>query len=124
MEDRKVALVTGAGRGIGKAIALKLAAEGMFVIVNYNGSAQAAADTVKEIEEMGQSAVAMQCDVSDFAACESLFKEVIGTYGRLDVLVNNAGITRENEGGRFRRGNPRKSQRRVQYDQVRCETDG
>ncbi len=96
MEERKVALVTGAGRGIGKAIALKLAAEGMFVVVNYNGSAEAAADTVKEIEEMGQNAAAIQCDVSDFAACEAFIKRVIVEYGRLDVLVNNAGITRDN----------------------------
>lgn len=96
MEERKVALVTGAGRGIGKAIALKLAEEGMFVVVNYNGSAQAASDTVKEIENMGQSAAAVQCDVSDFAACEAFIKQVIAEYGRLDVLVNNAGITRDN----------------------------
>lgn len=94
--DKKVALVTGAGRGIGKAIALRLAADGMFVIVNFNGSREAAEETVREIEAMGQEAAALQCDVSDFAACEEFLKSVIQTYGRLDVLVNNAGITRDN----------------------------
>ena len=92
----KVALVTGAGRGIGKGIALRLAAEGAFVIVNYCGSRQAAEDTVAQMMEKGGQAAACQCDVSDFAACEQMAKEIITEYKHLDILVNNAGITRDN----------------------------
>ncbi len=93
--ENKVALVTGAGRGIGKAIAKALASEGAVVIVNYNGSAQRAAETVKEIEEAGGKALAIRCNVADFTACKDMIDGIIKEQGRLDILVNNAGITRD-----------------------------
>lgn len=95
MLEGKVALVTGAGRGIGRAIAVRLAGAGARVIVNYNGSEAKARDTVKEIEESGGEAIALKCDVSDFTACAELAKTVIDKFGRLDILVNNAGVTRD-----------------------------
>ena len=95
MLSGKIALVTGAGRGIGKAIAIKLASLGATVVVNYSGSKEKAEETVAEIVAAGGSAEAMQCDVSDFKACEELAKAVVAKYGRLDILVNNAGVTRD-----------------------------
>jgi 3-oxoacyl-[acyl-carrier protein] reductase len=96
MLDQKIALVTGAGRGIGKAIALRLAMEGATVIVNYNGSAARAEETVREIRDMGQMAESYQCNVSDYDAVAEMIQYVVKTYGRLDILVNNAGITKDN----------------------------
>lgn len=95
MLTEKIALVTGASRGIGKATAMELAERGATVIVNYSGSEEKAQQTVSEIKKNGGEAVAVKCDVADFAACEKLAKDVIGRYGRLDILVNNAGITRD-----------------------------
>ena len=95
MSDRRIALVTGASRGIGAAVAKRLAADGYFVLVNYNGSAQRAQEVVTQITAAGNEAVAMQCDVSDFDACGELIARITADYGRLDVLVNNAGITRD-----------------------------
>ena len=95
MLDKKVALVTGASRGIGASVAKKLAEEGIFVIVNYNGSKERADGVVDEIAAAGGEAVAMQCDVSDFEACGAFITELVKTYGRLDILVNNAGITKD-----------------------------
>lgn len=92
----KVALVTGAGRGIGRAVALALAAEGALVLVNYNGSRECALEVAAEIEEAGGSAEAVGCDVSDFAACGRMIDEVVKKYTRVDILVNNAGIARDN----------------------------
>jgi 3-oxoacyl-[acyl-carrier protein] reductase len=91
----KNALVTGAGRGIGRAIALELAAKGAFVIVNYNGSKDAADQVVADIKAAGGDAVAYQCNVSDFEACKNMIDELIRTYAHIDILVNNAGITRD-----------------------------
>lgn len=91
----KNALVTGAGRGIGKAIALELAANGAFVIVNYNGSKDAAEQTVAEIRAAGGDAVACQCNVSDYEACKNMIDGLIKSYAHIDILVNNAGITRD-----------------------------
>ena len=91
----KIALVTGAGRGIGKAIALDLAANHAFVIVNYNGSKDAAEQTVAEIRAAGGDAVAYQCNVSDFDSCGNMITELIKEYKHIDILVNNAGITRD-----------------------------
>lgn len=91
----KNALVTGAGKGIGKAIAMELAANGAFVIVNYNGSKAAAEQTVAEIQKAGGDAVAYQCNVADYEACGGMVSELIKTYKHIDILVNNAGITRD-----------------------------
>lgn len=96
MLNGKVALVTGAGRGIGKQIALTLAEKGATVIINYNGSREKAQETVSEIEEYGGKAGAYGCNVSDLAACGEMIADIIGRYGRIDILVNNAGITRDN----------------------------
>lgn len=92
----KIALVTGAGRGIGRQIALTLAGYGATVIVNYNGSKEKAEETVKEIEENGGQAEAIQCSVADFSQSRELIDAIVKKYGRLDILVNNAGITRDN----------------------------
>ena len=88
----KIAIVTGAGRGIGKEIAKTLAAKGALVIVNYCGSAKRAEETVQEIEAAGGKAEALQCDISDFTKAGEMMDYVIKTYGRVDILVNNAGL--------------------------------
>lgn len=95
MTEKKIAVVTGAARGIGRAIALRLAKDGHFVIVNYKGSKEKAAEVKKEIEALGAQAETYACDVADFVSCENFFKGIIRDYGRLDILVNNAGITRD-----------------------------
>lgn len=88
----KVALVTGASRGIGRAVALRLARDGAAVVVNYAGSADAAGQVVAEVESRGGRAVAVQADVSRVADVERLFDTTFEHFGRLDVLVNNAGV--------------------------------
>jgi 3-oxoacyl-[acyl-carrier protein] reductase len=92
----KTALVTGASRGIGRAIALSLAEAGADVAVNYAGSEAAAAEVVSLIEAMGRKAFKVKADVSSAQGVEEMFKQVLGTFGQLDILVNNAGITRDN----------------------------
>lgn len=96
MLKNKVALVTGASRGIGRAIAIELAKNGANVAVNYAGSKEKAEEVVNEIKQLGQEAIAIQADVSDEEAINNMVKEVITAFGRLDILVNNAGITRDN----------------------------
>lgn len=96
MLDGKIAVVTGASRGIGRAIALRFGLEGATVIVNYNGSEEKALQVVKEIEEKGGKAEAIACNVSDYEACGAFLEGVIKKYGKLDILINNAGITRDN----------------------------
>ena len=91
----KIAVVTGASRGIGKAVAKKLASLGAMVVVNYNGSAAKAEEVKQEIIEAGGKAEIMQCNVSDYAACETFIKNVAEKFGRIDILVNNAGITKD-----------------------------
>jgi 3-oxoacyl-[acyl-carrier protein] reductase len=93
--DGKVALVTGASRGIGRAIALELARRGARVIVNYQSSAPAAEAVVAEIQSAGGTAVARQADVGQTAQADALVKFALETYGDLHILVNNAGITRD-----------------------------
>ena len=91
----KVAIVTGASRGIGRATALALAAEGARVVVNFNARADAAEQVVAEIVAAGGQATARQADVGDFAQAEALVKSTIQSDGDLHILVNNAGITRD-----------------------------
>ena len=95
MLSGKTAVVTGASRGIGRAIAEKLAAEGAFVVINYNGSKEAAETVLAGIRAAGGDGCVMQCNVSDFAACEAWTKEILALYGKIDILVNNAGITKD-----------------------------
>ena len=92
----KTALVTGGGRGIGKAIALKLAEYGADVAVNYSGSKAAAEETAEVIRAMGRRAVIIQADVSKEEECVRMFQEMEAALGGIDILVNNAGITRDN----------------------------
>lgn len=92
----KIALVTGASRGIGRAIALELAAAGADVAVNYAGSEQAAAEVVAEIEALGRRACKIKADVGSFEEADHMVSQVIEAFGRIDILVNNAGITRDN----------------------------
>lgn len=89
------ALITGASRGIGRELALRLADEGYDIVVNYLFEEEDYAGTVKEIEKKGVKAVAMKADVSKFAEVEAMMKQAVETFGTLDVLVNNAGITRD-----------------------------
>jgi 3-oxoacyl-[acyl-carrier protein] reductase len=91
----KVALVTGASRGIGRAVAMELADRGATVVANYAGSQQAAEQLVAAIEAGGGAAFACKADVSDAGECSGLVDRVVERYGRIDVLVNNAGITRD-----------------------------
>lgn len=92
----KIAVVTGASRGIGRQIALELAQKGAFVVVNYNGSTEKARETVEQIQKAGGRAEARACNVSDFDACRDLMEAIVREHGRIDILVNNAGITRDN----------------------------
>ncbi|URR36213.1 3-oxoacyl-[acyl-carrier-protein] reductase [Thermosynechococcus sp. HN-54] len=95
MSEAAVAIVTGASRGIGRAIALDLAKEGATVVVNYARSAEAALEVVQMIEQQGGTAIAIAADVSVPEQVDTLVAKTVETYGRVDVLVNNAGITRD-----------------------------
>src|SRR5438874_2697252 len=90
--EGRVALITGGGRGIGKAIALGLAEDGADIAVNYRRDADAAQETVKEIENIGRRAYAYAASVDDDAQCEQLVAQTIADLGKVDILVNNAGI--------------------------------
>ncbi|MBD8025806.1 3-oxoacyl-[acyl-carrier-protein] reductase [Ureibacillus sp. Re31] len=92
----KTAVVTGASRGIGRAIALQLASEGANVVVNFSGSEQKAQQVVSEIEQLGAKAIAVQANVSDSDSVQNLMSAAVEQFGSIDVLVNNAGITRDN----------------------------
>ena len=93
--EGKKALVTGASRGIGRAIALALAAEGADVVVNYAGSEAAAKAVAAEIEAMGRKALVLQADISSNEAATAMVDAAVKEFGRIDILVNNAGITRD-----------------------------
>lgn len=95
MENKKVALVTGGSRGIGKACAIELAKAGCDVIINYAGNEEAANKTVEELKALGSNSKAMKFDVSNQELVEAAIKEIMDEYKRIDVLVNNAGITRD-----------------------------
>lgn len=91
-----IALVTGASRGIGRSIALKLAENGYTVIVNYSGSKDKAEAVVSEIEDAGGKAEAMQCQVQNFDEVKAMVKHITDVHGSIDVVVNNAGVTKDN----------------------------
>ena len=93
--DGKIAIVTGASRGIGRAIAHSMAARGATVVVNYNSSEAAAQEVIAGIEASGGAAMAVQADVGDFASAQRLVKTALDSYGQVDILVNNAGTTRD-----------------------------
>lgn len=92
----KVALVTGAARGIGCEIAKLLAKNGATVLVNYCGSEQRAKEVVEEIQQQGGNAKAFRCDVSDYQESEEMVKSILAEYKKVDILINNAGVTRDN----------------------------
>lgn len=92
----KCAVVTGASRGIGRAIALQLASQGARVVVNYSGSADKAQQVVEEIKAIGGEAIAVQANVADGESVQQLMQTALQAYGSIDILVNNAGITRDN----------------------------
>jgi len=91
----KVAVVTGAGRGIGRAIALKLADAGADLVLNYRSSEKETEELIKEIEAKGVKAVSVKADVSKFDEAEQIMKKAKAEFGKVDILVNNAGITRD-----------------------------
>lgn len=95
MTDKKVALVTGGSRGIGKACALELAKAGCDVVINYAGNSEAAEKTVEELKALGSNSESYKFDVSNQAEVDENIAKIIEKYGRIDVLVNNAGITRD-----------------------------
>ena len=92
----KTALVTGASRGIGRAIAVRLAQDGAKVALNFASNIVKAEEVKREIEAVGSEALLVQGDVSNFSTANEIVKQVVDTWGRLDILVNNAGITRDN----------------------------
>ena len=94
--ENKVAFVTGASRGIGKAIALEMAKSGADVAVCYSSSSDAAEDVCRQIRQLGRKAVPYRCDVSSMEQCSETVKAAVEEFGHLDILVNNAGITRDN----------------------------
>lgn len=93
--EGKVALVTGASRGIGKAVALELARKGARVVVNYRASADEAAQVVQAVHDQGGQAAAVAADISQLSEAQELIKTTISTFGSIDILVNNAGTTRD-----------------------------
>ncbi|MFW5676051.1 MAG: 3-oxoacyl-[acyl-carrier-protein] reductase [Acetivibrio ethanolgignens] len=95
MLNNKIAVVTGASRGIGRAVAVELAGQGAFVVINYNGSEEKAIEVKEEIEKKGGRASLYRCNVASFSECETFIKKIIEDFGRIDILVNNAGITRD-----------------------------
>ncbi len=98
----KVSLITGGSRGIGKAITMALAAAGSHVVVNYQRNGEAAAETARLAEEKGGQVMCIQADVSDEKACVVMVNRVIDSFGRIDILINNAGITKDNISARMK----------------------
>lgn len=98
----KVAIVTGASRGIGRAIAIALAREGAKLVINYTANTQAAEATLTAVQEAGSQGIMVQADVTAAADCDKLVKAAQDKFGRIDILVNNAGITRDNIAARMK----------------------
>jgi len=93
--ENKTAVVTGASRGIGRAVAIKLASLGANIVLNYRSSIKSVEEVLAEIKAMGANAVAVQGDISNFAEAEKVIKAAVENFGSLDILVNNAGITKD-----------------------------
>lgn len=93
--DKPIALITGASHGIGKQIAVTFAAHGYDLILNYSSSAAAAADVAAECEKLGSKVLSVQCNVADYAAVGAMINLGLSTFGTIDVLINNAGITKD-----------------------------
>lgn len=100
--DGKVAIVTGASRGIGREIAIQLAAQGALLVINYTSNDTAARETLATVEAVGGEGIIVQADVKNMAQCENLVKTALEKYNKVDILVNNAGITRDNLAVRMR----------------------
>ncbi|MCY4394902.1 MAG: SDR family NAD(P)-dependent oxidoreductase, partial [Rhodospirillaceae bacterium] len=118
--EGKVALVTGGARDVGREIALAFAAEGATVAVNYNRSANAAGSVVGEIVESGGKAKAYQADIADFKSVQAMTDAIVGDFGRIDVLVNNAGYV---EPRRFLETGPEEWKRQIDvglYGVIHC----
>ncbi|MCP8970167.1 3-oxoacyl-[acyl-carrier-protein] reductase [Ectobacillus ponti] len=96
MLNGQVAVVTGASRGIGRAVALELAKQGAKVVVNYAGNEAKANEVVDEIKQLGSEAIAVKADVANGEEVTNLIKQAVDTFGKIDILVNNAGITKDN----------------------------
>lgn len=94
--ESKTAIITGASRGIGRATAITLARAGAAVVINYSSNAAAAEEVKKTIEDFGGSAIAVKADISDYAESEALMQSAIDHFKKIDILINNAGITRDN----------------------------
>ena len=94
--DGKVAIVTGASRGIGREIAIQLAGQGALLVINYTSNDTAARETLATVEAVGGEGIIVQADVKNMAQCENLVKTALEKYNKVDILVNNAGITRDN----------------------------
>lgn len=92
----RVALVTGSSRGIGRAVAMELAGQGALVAVNYAGNTAAAEETAAAVRALGTQAMVVKADVADQGQVDAMIKSVLAEYGRLDILINNAGVTRDN----------------------------
>ena len=93
--ENKTAVVTGASRGIGRAVAIKLASLGANIVLNYRSSIKSVEEVLAEIKAMGINAVAVQGDISNFAEAEKVIKAAVENFGSLDILINNAGITKD-----------------------------
>lgn len=94
--DGKVAIVTGASRGIGREIAVQLAGQGASVVINYTKNKEAAEETLTAVKATGGRGIIVQADVKNLSACENMVKSALEIYNKVDILVNNAGITRDN----------------------------
>ncbi|MEG0371535.1 MAG: 3-oxoacyl-[acyl-carrier-protein] reductase [Clostridium sp.] len=91
----KVAIVTGGSRGIGRAIALKLASLGANVVINYEKNEKMANEVIKELEALGVRGLSIQCNVADFNSCKNMVDKAVEEFGKIDILINNAGITKD-----------------------------